>query len=149
EAPGDSDGVVQTWGSNQPIDHAKMVTRVHGRGGLVIINHPALRGYKWPEGTFGADLCEVNGTWDEPSGKAALAWWVRRLLAKERIGAIGGSDFHAFRPKRGVITPKIDEPINLIYVEKNDQAGVFEALRARHVQVLRTLSSPRCTVALD
>lgn len=132
------------------IDHAKMVQEVHGRGGLVFINHPALRGYKWPEDTFGADSCEVNGTWENSSGVNAKAWYVRRLVAGQRIGAVGGSDYHYLRPKRrGFFTPQIDEPINLVLAEGPGLAGIQTGFKARHVQVLANPKAPRCELQVD
>lgn len=155
---GDYDGELPGATANATpaaVDHSKMVAEVHRRGGLVIINHPALRGYRWPEDTFGADLCEVNGTWENPGGANAKAWYARQLAAGRRIGAVGGSDYHYLRPKanqvqaKGLVFPDIDDPINLVRVEAPGLPGLYAALRARHVQVLKHRGSPRCYVTAD
>jgi hypothetical protein len=157
---GDYDGNAPTTVNGTPtaVDHVKMITEVHKRNGIVIINHPALRGYKWPDETFGADLCEVNGTWENPSGVNAKAWFARRIAAGQRIGAVGGSDYHYLRPKRkaedeihakGLVFPDIDDPINLVKVDGPGLPGLYAALKARHVQVLKHRASPRCFVSVD
>lgn len=150
EVPGDYDGVPPRPRPAAVIDHARTIRAVHARGGLVFINHPALRGYRWPDQTFGADACEVNGTWENPSGANAKAWYARRLMAGQRIGAVGGSDYHYLRPKRrGVFTPDIEKPINLVRVEGEGVPGVLAGFRARHVQVLASPAAPRCELSID
>lgn len=148
-----SDGFRPRPETQVAVDHATMVKNVHARGGLVFINHPALRGYKWPDDTFGADACEVNGTWENPSGANAKAWFARRLMAGQRIGAVGGSDYHYLRPKKeapkGFFTPDIEKPINLVRVEGEGIAGVLAGFKKRHVQVLANPQAPRCEVAVD
>lgn len=140
------------------IDHAAMIKQVHARGGLVIINHPGLPLYPWPEADHGADACEVGRNFLDFRGRRSLAWWIRRLEEGSHIGAAAGSDYHFLRPKKAIeeldavdlkgpiFTPAIDTPINLILAPTKDAAGFRAAILARHVQVLRTRKAPRIFV---
>lgn len=80
------------------VDYPGMVDEVHARGGLVVINHPALKRHVWPEDDFGADAVEVNRNLTDVFGRAGRAWWHRRLREGARIAAMGGSDYHYWTP---------------------------------------------------
>lgn len=147
-------------------DHASMVKQVHERGGLVIINHPVLKGYKWPAGTCGADAVEVNRSWSDRYGVAARQWWHDKLLKGDHITGFGGSDYHYFRPlsssdeeegleesehsnEASPLSPDIETPVNLVRVGEKTVAAVMDAVRAGHVQVLSDLTQPRVFLGCD
>jgi len=137
-----------------PPDHQAMVREVHARGGLVLINHPGLPLYPWPENTFGADACEVGPNFLDFRGRKSFAWWMRRLEEGSRICAVAGSDYHYLRPKEAddkdpVFTPAIDTPINLLLAPTEDVAGFRKAIESRHVQVLKGRKAPRLLVGID
>lgn len=143
-------------------DYQGMVNATHASNGLVFINHPVLLNYKWPEATFQADAVEINRTWSDRTGRNARAWWHRRLLLGEKLTAIGGSDYHYFRPLReenrddclqpldsSPWSPDIDTPINLVRVSEKTVPAVMAAIKAGHVQVLRDLEQPRVFIGCD
>lgn len=143
-------------------DYQGMVNATHARNGLVLINHPVLTHYKWPDATFHADAVEINRTWSDKTGQAARAWWHRRLLLGEKLTAVGGSDYHYFRPLRDEAlddclrpldsspwSPDIETPVNLVRVPEKTVPAVLAAIKAGHVQVLRDLEQPRVFIGCD
>jgi hypothetical protein len=87
------------------IDYAPMVQSVQAREGLVIINHPRLARHYWPDDAFGADAVEVNGNLTDRKGTKGRQWWHARLAEGARITAMGGSDWHYWRPFSGEEPP--------------------------------------------
>lgn len=173
EGPGDA--VVPCDWENAPapcgdggIDYQTMVETVHQRGGLVIINHPRLGRHHWPDDTFGADAVEVNGNLTDVSGQKGRAWWHERLAAGQRLTAMGGSDWHYWRPfedgpghdhhfcaveEAGVAQawpkPQFTDAINLVRMDSPGVPALREAIRAGHVQVLKAPDSPRIFMGAD
>ena len=165
-APCDSEQASAPCGDDG-IDYQHMVTEVHDRGGLVIINHPRLARHHWPDDTFGADAVEINGNLTDVSGQKGRAWWHGRLVDGQRLTAFGGSDWHYWRPfedddgeghihcetENGVARawpkPRFTDAINLVRMETPSVAALREAIRGGHVQVLKRPDSPRLYMGAD
>ncbi len=151
-------------------DHAGVIKETQDRGGLVIINHPILKGYRWPTATLNADAVEINPTLYDPSGKKGRAWWHAQLLSGVRITGFGGSDYHYLRPwseepeigqgggcchrvdetvDAPVWSPNIDSYLNLVRVREKTIDAVMDAIRAGHVAVVRDQKQPRVFIGCD
>jgi hypothetical protein len=154
--------------NGQP-NYQSMVTEVHRRNGLVIINHPKLARHVWPDDTFGADLVDVGWNLTDPVGSRGRGWWHDMMKRGVRIGAVGGSDWHYFlgqHEKDGLVptscgetqlaskgrlpmVPEIDKPINLVRSASKTPEGIIAALKRHNLIVLKDRSAARAFLAAD
>jgi hypothetical protein len=153
-------------------EYHSAVDHTHDAGGLVVINHPQLMIHPFDDATYGADAVEV-GVKLKPvlqSTSATRMWWHERLVERDRITAMAGSDHH----HGGGDLPLIDEPIfgvavNLIRIDPTlpniedaleatqtpqltiDRRSdiVADAIRRGHVMVVEDLHTPRVYIGAD
>lgn len=122
-----------------------MVARLRGRGHLFSINHdkPDIP-WNWPVPEI--DCMEV---WQAPwlaGNHHALAKYQDRLVAGQRITAIGGSDFHqpGAEPEGNPLT--LARPCTYLWCEELSVAGILDALRAGRSFVTESPDGPRLTL---
>ncbi|MBI3017295.1 MAG: hypothetical protein HYY62_04800 [Deltaproteobacteria bacterium] len=120
-----------------------MISGVHDKGGLVVINHPKslYLPHRWPSTSYDADGIELNfSSFMMPD--SVIEWWQQNLRVGRKLFLLGGSDFHV---------GNWGEPFqstNLVWVKDSTKETLLEALRAGRLQVLRSPSSPKIELTL-
>jgi hypothetical protein len=114
-------------------------------GALISINHPFVPDCGWHYGfDLQYDAIEIwNGPWHEGNARA-LAFWHERLVAGQRLIALGGSDFHQL-PSEPVRLPVA----NRIWVTARSDLVLLEAIRHGHVMVTAGVDAPRVRFTVD
>ena len=99
---------------------------VHRQGGLVSVNHPFGGTSPWELGdetAAAADTIEVwNGPWS-PDERCAIDWWAGLLAGGARPTAVGGSDCHSFRRRKG---QSLAGPTTWVRAATRDRDGVID-----------------------
>lgn len=126
-------------------DFQAMVDRTHAREGLVVIAHPRVPFRTWPDRTFGADGVEVWGL-DRffMRNRGARRWWHERLVGGDRLIAVAGTDLHP-----GARIRSLHRPLNWVYAEGCDQAGILAAMRAGHLLIVRDGQAPTVLLGVE
>lgn len=116
---------------------------VHRQGGLVSVNHPFGGTSPWELGdetAAAADTIEVwNGPWS-PDERCAIDWWAGLLAGGARPTAVGGSDCHSFRRRKG---QSLGGPTTWVRAGTRDRDGVIEAIHAGRVVITARPDTPR------
>jgi hypothetical protein len=158
------------------INYQSMVTDIHTRSGLVIINHPRLWRHYWPDTSFGADAVEVNGNLSDKSGRKGRAWWHQRLTEGTHLTGMGGSDWHYALPgagdeppdhlraghqegqsrcqtedavKLGWPKPFFADAVNLVHMKNASVANLRTAILQGHILVQAKPSAPKLFLGAD
>ena len=131
----------------KPADAHVLEKIVHGKGGLLSVNHdkPTI---PWDYELPRIDCQEVwQSTW--------MAWnwislgrWQGRLAAGLRIAAIGGSDFHqpeALQPE-GPLT--LARPTTVLRLEELSEDAILAAMKAGHGYVTESPSGPHLEIEI-
>jgi hypothetical protein len=116
---------------------------VHRQGGLVSVNHPFGGTSPWELGdetAAAADTIEVwNGPWSADE-RCAIDWWAGLLAAGARPTAVGGSDCHSFRRRKG---QSLAGPTTWVRATTRDREGVIDGIRAGRVVITARPDTPR------
>ena len=125
-----------------------MLSKAHGLGGLVAINHPSLpsgeicMGCGWTAQTPWSDIDAIEvingGTVRSAAGQAealsGIGFWQKKLDAGYPITAIGGSDNHD--PDRPVDEAgAIGQPVTAVFAQGLDQGKILAAIRRGQVLI--------------
>ncbi len=125
-----------------------VLSKAHGLGGLVSINHPSLpsgeicMGCGWTAQTPWAEIDAIEvingGTMRSAGGQAdvlsGIGFWQKQLDAGYPITAIGGSDNHD--PDRPVDElGSIGQPVTAVFAPGLDQANILAAIRRGQVLI--------------
>lgn len=132
----------------RPSDAHVIERLVHGKGGLLSVNHdkPAI---PWDYELPRVDCQEVwQSTW--------LAWnwvslgrWQERLAAGLRISAIGGSDYHQpaeLQPEGPLVLAR---PTTVLWLDELSEAAVLEAMRQGRGYVTESPSGPHLELSVN
>jgi hypothetical protein len=126
-----------------PAQMRRSFDEVHRQGGLVSVNHPFGGTSPWELGdetAAAADTIEVwNGPWS-PDERCAIDWWAGLLAGGARPTAVGGSDCHSFRRRKG---QSLAGPTTWVKAASRDRDGVIEAIRAGRVVITARPDTPR------
>ena len=124
-------------------DMLRSFDEVHRQGGLVSVNHPCGGTSPWELGdavAAAADTIEVwNGPWSSEE-RRAIDWWAGLLAGGAHPTAVGGSDCHSFRRRKG---QPLAGPTTWVHAATRDRDGIVEAIRAGHVVVTARPDTPR------
>ena len=116
---------------------------VHRQGGVVSVNHPIGATSPWELGdetAAAADTIEVwNGPWSADE-RAAIDWWAGLVAGGARLTAVGGSDCHSFRRRKG---QSLGGPTTWVHVATRDRDGIVDAIRAGRVVITGRPETPR------
>ena len=113
------------------------------QGGVVSVNHPIGATSPWELGdetAAAADTIEVwNGPWSADE-RAAIDWWAGLVAGGARLTAVGGSDCHSFRRRKG---QSLAGPTTWVHAATRDRDGIVEAIRAGRVVIAGRPETPR------
>ncbi len=130
-------GHVNVWGKKVPIeppytldteeDYERILSASRAAGATISVNHPF--DTNWPFKNdfdkFDFDCVEVWNTVQHSDNMKNRDWWVAELLKGNRIGAIGGSDFHRNYFKLGLLAM----PTTVVHAEKKTEEAILQAMR--------------------
>lgn len=142
------DGMID-YRITKPGDVHKLIDHVHGRGGIMSVNHdkPTIPWqYELPRGV---DCMEVwQSTWIEWNW-ISLARYQHRLAAGLRIAAIGGSDYHQpadVKPEGPFVLAR---PTTVLYLEELSEAAILKAMKAGHAYITEDPKGPHLSITAD
>jgi hypothetical protein len=138
----------ETAAELDPDGLTRIIGDVHGRGGMVVLNHPkgGTTPYSWGydiAASHAVDAVEVwNSQWlqredtipiSPSNNQLAIAWWEREFLDKgARRGAVGGSDNH-WRSTFSI--QGVGQPTTYVLATSGTAAGIIEAVQAGRTTV--------------
>jgi hypothetical protein len=124
---------------------ARFLDAVHGLGGIAVLNHPfygnAEQGEElaWgygPDVSARFDAVEVwNIGWParhdtlpfaDSDNYLSLPWWEREILARRRVGIVGGSDNHW---RSTAAAQGVGQPTTWVFARDRSPGAVVEAIR--------------------
>lgn len=130
-----------------PEDMLRSFAAVRRQGGLVSVNHPFGGTSPWELGdavAAGADTIEVwNGPWSADE-RCAIDWWAGLLAGGARPTAVGGSDCHSFRRRKG---QSLGGPTTWVRAATRDRDGIIDGIRAGRVVITARPETPRPSLA--
>ncbi|MBQ9516997.1 MAG: CehA/McbA family metallohydrolase [Eubacterium sp.] len=139
-------GHVNVWGAKVPFEmpydleslesYKKMTDAAKALGATVSVNHPFCSNcpYRMELDGIEMDCVEVWNTIQHSDNNKALKWWVGKLDKGEKIGAVGGSDFH-----RDYGPAKIfGMPTTITHAKSNSPEDILAALREGRSVVTNT-----------
>ena len=144
-------GHINFWGVERPFtapycvnsfeDFLPIYAQARKSGAVISINHPECKNCGWhlPRDGFHYDCVEV---WNGPQridNMAAVQWWHSRLLAGEKLAAVGGSDYH----RDYVVTDLLALPTTFVCAESCTSADILDALRSGHAFISSGVNGPR------
>jgi len=115
--------------ANEPQDALARFNTAHGRGALIVINHPCddSCGFQYDLNEFPFDAIEVwNGPMRE-SNLRAVGLWHSLLKSDKKIPAVGGSDYH-----RDNLFQILGGPCMGVYTMSDSPTDILDAIRAGH-----------------
>ena len=154
------DGTLQLLRAPQPA--STFLSQIRNAGGFTQINHPtifpsqvpgfqeACRGCSWDygDGETNYSLVDAIEVQTGPAGleqdprpgpnpftPLAIDFWEDKLDQGYRIAPVGGSDSHDAGRRDSATESPIGEPTTVVYAEELSEAGVKQAIQARHSYV--------------
>lgn len=108
-------------------DYKAIVQKCKDTGATISVNHPFCTncGFHLDLEAFPFDCVEVWNTIQHSDNMKNRDWWVKQLLKGNRIGAVGGSDFHRNQFK----IPLLAMPTTYVHAKSNSEADILEAMR--------------------
>jgi predicted metal-dependent phosphoesterase TrpH len=132
----------------KPSDAQVLEKIVHGKGGLLSVNHdkPTI---PWDYELPRIDCQEVwQSTWMAWNW-VSLGRWQERLAAGLRISAIGGSDFHQpemLQPEGPLVLAR---PTTVLWLEELSEDAILAAMRAGRGYVTESPSGPHLEISIE
>lgn len=129
-------GHVNVWGKKVPFeppyalncaeDYDKIISACKEDGAIISLNHPFCSncGFKLDMEAYPFDCVEVWNTIQHSDNMKNRDWWVSQLLKGNKIGAVGGSDFH--RNQFGI--PLLAMPTTIVHAESKSEKDILDAL---------------------
>lgn len=133
----DEPGHVNVWGKKVPDepsftlrtaeDYAGVIQRCKEAGATVSANHPFCSNcpFRLNLEDYPFDCVEVWNTIQHSDNMKNRDWWVGQLLKGNRIGAVGGSDFH--RDQFGISL--LAMPTTIVHAKSNTEEDILTAMR--------------------
>lgn len=130
-------GHVNVWGAKVAYDppydlsdidaYKKIMKASKENGATVSVNHPfcSMCPFRMDIDDFPMDCVEVWNTIQHSDNIKNMDWWVGKLNAGIKIGAVGGSDFH--RNHAGI--DLFAMPTTITHAKSNSPEDILEALR--------------------
>lgn len=130
-------GHINIWGKKVPSepphqlksdeDYKLLVEKCRAEGATISVNHPFCSNcpFLLELEDFNFDCIEIWNTVQHTDNVKNLDWWVNQLNKGNRIGAIGGSDFH--RDYIGI--PFLAMPTTYVLAESNTTEDILKAMR--------------------
>lgn len=139
-------GHMNLWGAEEPYDGSfsiddyetllKYNKQAKERGALQCLNHPLCSLCPWLFGTENLHFDAVE-VWNGPMRKdnlKAIAWWESLLKEGKKVTAVGGSDYH----RDYVVTSFLGMPTTAVYVKRNDETDILDALKKGRVCIFHS-----------
>lgn len=143
-------GHVNIWGAKVPQeppydiktkeDYAAIIKKCKDAGATVSLNHPFCSqcGFTIDIDDLYCDCVEVWNTVQHTDNMVNRDWWVNKLLNGEKIGAVGGSDYHKNYAGLDILA----HPTTYVLAEDKTPSAILEAMREGHCFVT---NSPKST----
>lgn len=133
----DEPGHVNVWGKKVPLDppytletaedYKKIIDLCVEAGATISMNHPFCSNcpFLLDMEAYPFDCVEVWNTIQHSDNIKNRDWWVNQLLKGNRIGAVGGSDYH--KDQAGI--PLLAMPTTHVLAEEKTEEAILRAMR--------------------
>ncbi len=132
-----ANGHVNVWGAKVPFDppydlsdldaYRTITNAAREAGAVVSVNHPFCSNcpFVMDLDAYEKDCVEVWNTIQHSDNMKCKDWWVNKLLAGEKLPAVGGSDFH----KEYLHLPIVAVPTTIAHAKSNAPDDILQALK--------------------
>ncbi len=129
-------GHVNVWGKRVPFeppyemnsaeDYERLISACKKEGAVVCANHPFCSNcpFRLELENYPFDCVEVWNTIQHSDNMKNRDWWVSQLLKGNRIGAVGGSDYHKDVAK----IPLLAMPATIVHANGNTEKDILDAM---------------------
>ena len=129
-------GHVNVWGKKVPLDppyeletaedYERILSKCKKAGAVISVNHPFCSNcpFRLDLEAYPFDCVEVWNTVQHSDNMKNRDWWVSQLLKGNKIGAVGGSDYHRNYAKLNILAV----PTTIVNAEDKTPKSVLKAM---------------------